>query len=68
MYVDDVIVFCRGTVKNAKELMVLFAKREDSFGQIISRKKSIFLLSWTSTKDRFHPSLMVLGRHGNGVG
>lgn len=41
MYVDEIIVFCRGTVKSIKELVNLFYVDDCVSGQIISHDKSI---------------------------
>lgn len=42
LYADDIMIFCRGTLSNARKLMHIFALYGEASGQVINTQKSKF--------------------------
>lgn len=49
LYADDILIFCRGTKQNLLNLIYLFNRYAEAFGQLISYEKSKFLAGAMST-------------------
>lgn len=45
LYADDILIFCKGTLSNIRNIMKLFSDYDDYSGQIINNGKSKFYSS-----------------------